>query len=522
MCGGRSRKRPTGDARYHQYHIQDQLARIHPGSNADAVAPIPTLSKSSLQSLPTEILSQIFSYLLHSSTGIWIGGFATIGLDKGSKSTWFDFTNPYTLDKLYPASGLFLVSRRISTIALDVLYSLNEFRIRLDEETLLRSWLLSIGTENRNRITRLQLHGVMRTTPRELQKIGNSLQMMQRLRRIDYQPGSSNNRKVSTDTVEFDISADEIPQYSKTIMSMYTTKGLPATLRIIGTHPDASVFMEEQFQQRSRLLSLPKPILYKILSFCYTDDQVEISSPFNGSKDDRRYDPMTGSLTDYHLCCHYFQIFLVCKSLSRIMREIIYSSTAFTLQHQAFVVFSDVIRAEDFDRVTTLELVVGQPETERLFYNVQCLKAILNRLLRPSSNIRNLKIKMQRLCVPYLSIFRGLLMQLKAKCEIKLEESDQIHIDQIGVKFNDISWMLDADIDPNTTWAWGHSSKKWKNLPAIENDIAAHRRWKKVKKGGLWVGVVIAAPVGILILAPIICFSVLKEVVPDLRLKRRR
>lgn len=516
-CG--HRKRPSGDSRYHQYHIQEQLARVHldlQSSHCSNTAS-PTLStlKSRFQNLPTELLTQIFSYLLHSSDGIWIGGFTTAGFDQGSHSTWFDFKNSVTSNKLYVSSGLFLTSQRISDIALDVLYSSNEFSINVGQEMLLRPWLLSIGAENRSRLTRLRFYGIMRTSERELLKIGSWLQTMHKLRRIHYQPGSDNNPKVSTHAyaVEFDISPDEIPQYNKTIMSMYTTKGLPAILRITGNYPYPSIFMVEQFQRRSRLLSLPEPILRKILSFCHTDDRVELSTPFNHFQGDEEDYSTNRYRKNRFSNSNYFQIFLVCKSLSRIMREVIYSSTEFSLQHHAFVVFSDVIRTEDFDRVTKLELLIGQPETERLLYNVQCLKAILYKLIQPSSNIQNLDIKIQRLCVPYLSVFRDSLMQLKQKCEVKLQESEEIYIERLGAKFNDIGWMLNPDIDPNTTWAWGHWSKKWKSLPAIEKDVVTQRRWKRVKKGGLYVGIVIGGPLGIIVLPPIIFFSIIKDMI---------
>ncbi|KAK6516635.1 hypothetical protein TWF506_006533 [Arthrobotrys conoides] len=227
-----NRKRPTGDARYHQYHIQEHLARVRHSPNTNINTPSPvSRQRRNLQSLPTELLIQIFSYLLLSSGRISIGGYILVGYDPGPNSTTFEFVNPATCNKLYISNGLFLTSRRISDIALHVLYSLNEFSINLEHRTLIRSWLLSIGESNRNRLTQLQFYGIMRTNENELLKIGSSLQTMQRLRRIHYKPGSNNNPKVATHVVEFDISPDEIPHYSKTIMRMYSTKGLPATLR---------------------------------------------------------------------------------------------------------------------------------------------------------------------------------------------------------------------------------------------------------------------------------------------------
>ncbi|KAF3188436.1 hypothetical protein TWF225_003411 [Orbilia oligospora] len=518
MCPGHHQK-PPGDASYHRYHIREQLARVRPdvkpgrrpNTKLLSFAPFarPSQKQSTgLQSLHTELLVHIFSYLLCSSGGILIGGFITAGHDQGPHSTWFEFENPVTQNRLGVSSGLFLTSRRISDIALDVLYSLNEFSINVKEPMLTRSWLLSIGARNRNRLTRLQFYGIIRTNEYELLKIGSTLQMMRKLNRIHYRPGSYSNPKVATHAVEFDISADEIPYYSRTIMSTYSTKGLPATLRITSNGPYPSPSIREQYQQNSPLLPLPEPILHKIISLCYTDDRIELCSPFNLSREPRKAD----SIDEYgksHLSqSSYFAILLVCKSVSRIMRKVIYSSTEFSLRHHAFVVFSDVIRTEDFNRVTRLELVVGQPETERLLYNIQCLKSILSRLLQPSSKIKSLEIKMQRLCVPYLSVFRDSLAKLKGKCQVRLEESPAKEIHRLGVTFNSIGWMLDADIDPNTTWAWGHWSKKWKNLPAVENDVVMERRWKKIKKGGFYVGMAIVGPVGIILLSPIICYNI--------------
>ncbi|KAF3289062.1 hypothetical protein TWF132_007725 [Orbilia oligospora] len=470
MCPGHHQK-PPGDASYHRYHIREQLARVRPdvkpgrrpNTKLLSFAPFarPSQKQSTgLQSLHTELLVHIFSYLLCSSGGILIGGFITAGHDQGPHSTWFEFENPVTQNR------------------------------------------------NRNRLTRLQFYGIIRTNEYELLKIGSTLQMMRKLNRIHYRPGSYSNPKVATHAVEFDISADEIPYYSRTIMSTYSTKGLPATLRITSNGPYPSPSIREQYQQNSPLLPLPEPILHKIISLCYTDDRIELCSPFNLSREPRKAD----SIDEYgksHLSqSSYFAILLVCKSVSRIMRKVIYSSTEFSLRHHAFVVFSDVIRTEDFNRVTRLELVVGQPETERLLYNIQCLKSILSRLLQPSSKIKSLEIKMQRLCVPYLSVFRDSLAKLKGKCQVRLEESPAKEIHRLGVTFNSIGWMLDADIDPNTTWAWGHWSKKWKNLPAVENDVVMERRWKKIKKGGFYVGMAIVGPVGIILLSPIICYNI--------------
>ncbi|KAK6509358.1 hypothetical protein TWF481_004108 [Arthrobotrys musiformis] len=509
---------PRGDAQYHHYHIQEQLARIRPSlllehcSDERDLSSTPSFPQSRLQSLPTELLAQIFSWLLHFPEGVWIRCFTVPGSDPGSHSALLAFESPTTPNELSLSTSLFLTSRRISNVALDVFYSSNEFCINFDQESFFRPWLLSIGTENRNRLTRLRFYGVVRTNELGIKKIGDSLQALRKLRRIRYQSENEKNPPASARTASIDVPGCHVSQYNNAIMAMYSKKCVPGRLRITGDRPYSLITMDEQPPKESRLLSLPSPIIRQILRLCYTDDRIALSSPLNLYPLDQQ-DTVTPS--------GYFSTLLVCKSLSRIMREIIYSSTTFSLQHPAFVLFSDVLRAEDFDRVTKLELLIGRLGGARLVHSIQCFKAILHRLLRPSSNIKKVEIKVQRLSVPYISILRDLLMELKKKCEVELKEAEDIKIELLGVQFNDLGWMLDDNLDPNTTWAWGHYSKKWKNLLAAEGDVVKQRRLDKTARVAIYTLTGVLSPVLIPFCFAVVAFELVRIEIHHWKRRRR-
>ncbi|KAK6536354.1 hypothetical protein TWF281_000593 [Arthrobotrys megalospora] len=536
MCPGCRHRAIVGDDLYAKYNIQKQLTRPELQSNK-LLYENPTSSscskpKTGLESLPLELITEIFSYLLYSPTGIGILYFP-LPKDRTSFSTAFQFRNSFVSDKLCHSTGLFLTSRYISDIALTVLYSSNEFSLQL-EETLTRPWLISIGVRNRNRLTRLRfwksgslsnrLGFRSREFEHEFVKIGCVLQTMQKLRRVYYSLGEADKPGILLKTPNFNIPTNEIPQLNKTLMLTHRGRDLSVDISVTSNPPFPLISMEEKKQDQSGLLSLPEPILRKILGYCYTSDRISLSSPFNHqgkailSSSTRSFHPSYAGQYPSH-----FSLFFVCKSLYEKMREIVYSSTTFKLQNHAFVVFSDLIRAQDFDRVTKLELVLGHPEMERLVYNLLCLKAIVHKLAQPSSNIQQLDIKMHRLCVPYLSIFRDLLVQLNQKCEVKIGETENMAIGEDGVEVNDIGWMLNVDTDSNTTWAWGHRSKKWTGFKTIEKDIKWRKRWENVGKTGLYVGIWIGVPLAVVVCSPILVpYFLVKGVIDTTRRRRRR
>ncbi|KAF3923206.1 hypothetical protein ABW20_dc0109965 [Dactylellina cionopaga] len=146
---------------------------------------------SGFSRLPTEILLQIVGYLLTSATPIIIDDFSK--QDVSSKtSSYSNFINRFTYNHIGSSSGLFLTSRNVSDAALTVLYT-NKFILKL-RVNFSRAWLLSIGAENRNRITSLQI-GIFspisqtswqHSLKRELVKLGDDFAVMKRLRRVEY------------------------------------------------------------------------------------------------------------------------------------------------------------------------------------------------------------------------------------------------------------------------------------------------------------------------------------------------
>ncbi|KAF3287635.1 hypothetical protein TWF970_007346 [Orbilia oligospora] len=146
------------DAQYIQYKVHRNLSHhcfTHcrpPLTTPPSSSPIPP---TGLSRLPNELLFQIFSYLLTSSTPIIISDFQKQDIST-TTSSYANFTNRLVNHYIGASSGLFLADKKISNAALEVLYSSNKFILKL-RVNFTRAFLLSIGEVNRARIKYLQV-----------------------------------------------------------------------------------------------------------------------------------------------------------------------------------------------------------------------------------------------------------------------------------------------------------------------------------------------------------------------------
>lgn len=143
------------DAQYIQYKLHRNLSH-HAFTHCRPLLTTPPspITPTGLSRLPNELLLQISSYLLTSSTPIIISDFQKQDVSS-TTSSYTGFTNRLVNHYIGASSGLFLADKKISNAALEVLYSSNKYILKL-RVNFTRSFLLSIGEINRSRIKYIQ------------------------------------------------------------------------------------------------------------------------------------------------------------------------------------------------------------------------------------------------------------------------------------------------------------------------------------------------------------------------------
>ncbi|KAK6531919.1 hypothetical protein TWF694_003082 [Orbilia ellipsospora] len=484
------------DDPYSQFKIRRNLSLRCFANNTTTTTTQPPLPQSDTQNsnyiagfnrLPTETLLQIFGYLLTSSTPIIIDDFKKQDA-ASTKSCYSNFTNKPTYNYIGACAGLFLASRHISDAALTTLYSTNIFILRL-RVNFTRSWLLSIGRENRDRLVKLEVgiysrisqSGWGENLKREFAKLGGDFSVMRRLRRVDYKLEWIHGRDTPGryETCDEIIEAERggMVEVHERLLKIYD-EGPKPVIRV-NIHQNSIQQVEPSppsSQQQSKFLSLPDDIIRRILNHAHTEDKIYLLSPhnYNGVKElpgPKPTQTIIGMVLKHHSPCYgYFSLLLTCKILSEMMREMIYSRSSFKLRERAFATFSNAIDARDLCRITRLELILGDPNQKRVVYNILCVKGILHRLVNGESRIKYLEICAPRVMVPYISTLRPLLQKLKERegCNVVVTETDKVVVEdtqsitQAEAEKNDISWIL--DMDSNVVWAWGWKSQKWGHM----------------------------------------------------------
>ncbi|KAK6523509.1 hypothetical protein TWF281_001490 [Arthrobotrys megalospora] len=470
------------DAQYIQYKVHRNLSHHCFTHCRPPAPPLSPVTPTGLSRLPNELLFQIFSYLLTSSTPIIITDF---GKQDGSSSTssYVGFTNRLVNHYIGAASGLFLADKKISDAALTVLYSCNKFIIKL-RVNFTRAFLLSIGAVNRSRIKHIQFGAYSKLSAttwqhnlkREFERLGRDVQNMQILRDVEYKLEWTHGR----DYPVGEIGVDEVVKVERKDMAKFHGKLLAAwdvgarhvQVDIIPSPPSPETL---NLAQQSSLLSLPDHIIRKILSHCHLQKEVLLSGPHNyfALNRARGIGPLDVILRHHSPCFDYFSLFLVCRKLGAMMREVVYEKTKFRVRDRGLCILSSVFNDQDFNRIRDVELVLGHPNQERMTYIVLCLRGALWRFLREDSGIKNISMKVDRLSVPYLGTVVPLLRELRNKCEITLVETlgtgaclkmgDSFGID-MG-RENNIKWILDDQGKAVWTWSWAQNG--WRDFEEV-------------------------------------------------------
>ncbi|EPS45089.1 hypothetical protein H072_869 [Dactylellina haptotyla CBS 200.50] len=490
-------QRPVESDLHHQAKVRQNLSRQcftearTTNPVAAGTASTPETQTSGANRLPTEILLQIFGYLLTSTTPIIIDDFKKQDTLSSKRGYW-NFTNKTSYNYIGASHGLFLASRYISDTALTVLYS-NRFILRL-RVNFTRTWLLSIGAENRARLVYLQLgiySSISQTSwqhnlKRELLRLGADFAGMKRLRTVLYNAEWMHGSNLpSRENIPHDkllpVERSEMVKFHEELLITYDETPRHATgVLITDTSPSGDP-MPENPEVQSKLLSLPENILRRIIHFCHTETQISLFSTSNYYAV-TRFPGMSFHdvvLKHHSPCFGYFSLFWVCKSLSELMREVVYTDTNFTLHNRAFAVMSNMVNPADVSRIPNLHLVLGDPNQERMVFIVLCLKGILHRLLKDESCIRRLEIKMNHFSVPYLSVLSPLLRHLRKdkECEVVIkaidtegrQPSDEGANEPYKLVESDISWMLDTD--PTIVWAWMGRDKNWGHFGELNAQV---------------------------------------------------
>ncbi|KAK6339830.1 hypothetical protein TWF718_009220 [Orbilia javanica] len=500
------------DAQYIQYKVHRNLSHhcfTHcrpPVSPPSSPIPVTGLSR-----LPNELLFQIFSYLLTSSTPIIISDFQKQDVSS-TTSSYSNFTNRLVNHYIGASSGLFLADRKISNAALEVLYSSNKFILKLRVK-FTRAFLLSIGEVNRARIKSMQFGAYSKISAntwqhnlkREFMRLGGDIATdMVGVRELEYTSEWTHgkNYPVGEAGVEEAVRVERrgVEGFHEKLLKAWDDDAGNVGVEVISSPPSPDLHV---VQQQPGLLSLPDDILKKILSYGHIQKEVLLSGPHNYFMAHRA--PGVGLLDvilkHHSPCFDYFSLFLVCKKIGRMMREIIYENTKFRVKDQGLVVLSSALAREDFNRIKDVELVLGHPNQERMKFVVLCLKGVLWKFIKNESSVKKVAVKVDRLSVPYLGTVIPLLTELKKKkkCEVKIVETlgNEMGLkvgDSFGVdmgKEDDIKWILD-DWTGDAVWAWSWAHNGWGDFGQVVGREEGERdrvgkvnglKEKKVSKG---------------------------------------
>ncbi|KAF3287939.1 hypothetical protein EYR41_011052 [Orbilia oligospora] len=491
------------DAQYIQYKVHRNLSHhcfTHcrpPLTTPPSSSPIPP---TGLSRLPNELLFQIFSYLLTSSTPIIISDFQKQDVST-TTSSYANFTNRLVNHYIGASSGLFLADKKISNAALEVLYSSNKFILKL-RVNFTRAFLLSIGEVNRARIKYLQVGVYSKLSSntwqynlkREFERLGTDIDAdMVAVRELEYKSEWTHGK----DFPVGDIGVEEIVRVERKGVEKFHEKLLKAwgdeagnvRVEVVSSFADLYNPKGEQIEVisspppdtpavklQSGTSSLPYDVLREILLYCHSQKEVFLSGPHNYFSLQRRssHGPLDIALKHHSPCFDYYSLFLVSPKISKIMREGVYSNTRFRVRDRGLATLSCVLNEEDFNMIKDMELVLGHPNQERMKFVVLCLKGVIWRLLKSGSKIKKVTIKVDRLSAPYLGTMIPLLRELRKKSELilletlgtdaKLKTGDSFGVD-MG-KENDIAWMLD-DQTGVTTWTWSWAQNGWRDFGEV-------------------------------------------------------
>ncbi|KAF3935221.1 hypothetical protein ABW19_dt0201290 [Dactylella cylindrospora] len=488
------------DSQYLEYRFSSVLSLEQfnpppPRSPANPKSP-------SLYSIPPEVRLQIFELLLTSDNPIQIYLEGTHGLGC-LKHTGF---SNGIVGAIKVSRGLFFTSRRISDEALSVLYA-NKFHIKLNHNCT-RLWLLSIGSANRNRIIRLGIttwpgrgYGNEWHLHREFEKLADDFSNLPKLRCVEYQLvykkipegsydpnyGLRHQLQLPTEITQFDVPCHAFSDFHKKLLIDYNLYHLEDrfkyTHRLLRsddlvwvtatiTHPPKVPPLPKHHQPNSPLLALPPHIIRKILEYCQQTEQVTIVGPLNFLN---AYIARPGYTYSGERPFECLNLFRVCKTVSAVMRETMYSRISFIFQDAALNTI-DMLNPQDFAWIQRLEVQIGFPTHERqIISQLMAIKCVIHRLLQPSSNIKRFDIRIVRLSTPCLHPLRQMLCALREKCQVKVTMIDHWGADTS--LHQNITWMLNTD--PKIIWAWEYQSDGWKDLKSIEQRV----RREDVKRG---------------------------------------
>ncbi|KAK6513719.1 hypothetical protein TWF506_008158 [Arthrobotrys conoides] len=493
------------DAQYIQYKVHRNLSHhcfthCRPPLTAPHTSPI---TPTGLSRLPNELLFQIFSYLLTSSSPIIISDFQKQDVST-TTSSYANFTNRLVNHYIGASSGLFLADKKISNAALEVLYSSNKFILKV-RVNFTRAFLVSIGEVNRARIKYLQFgvysklysHTWQSNLKREFDRLGDDIGGdMVAVRELEYKSEWTHGKNYPV----ADVGVGEVVRVERNGVGKFQEKLLKAWGDGAGNVKVEVVSFAEAYKQKGEqvevtsspspdpsvakqlpgLSSLPYDVLREILLYCHLQKEVLLSGPHNYFTLQRTLaiGPLDVVLKHHSPCYDYSSLFLVCPKISKIMREIVYTNTRFRVRDRGLAVLSSVLNETDFNMIKNMELVLGHPNQERMKFVVLCLKGVIWRLLKSGSQVKKVVIKVDRLSVPYLGNMVPLLKELRKKCELVLVETLGTGVplktgESFGVdmgKENDIAWILDDKNGVNgtaTTWAWSWAHNGWRDFEDV-------------------------------------------------------
>ncbi|KAK6352236.1 hypothetical protein TWF730_009066 [Orbilia blumenaviensis] len=471
------------DAQYIQCKVHRNLSHHSFTHCRPPAPPLSPITPTGLSRLPTELLLQIFSYLLTSSTPIIISDFQKQDVSS-TTSSYTNFKNRLVNHYIGAASGLFLADKKISDAALTVLYSSNTFIIKL-RVNFTRAFLLSIGAVNRSRVKNIQFGAYSKLSAttwqynlkREFEKLGSDLQDMAILRGVEYKLEWTHGRDYPVGDIGVNevvkVERKDIAGFHKKLLSGWDDGHGNVRVDVISTSSSPA---PPVVQQQFGILSLPNEILEKILSYCHLQQEVLLSGPHNYFSTLHR-NMGAGSLDvilkHHSPCFGYFSLFLASRRIGTIMREIIYGQTKFRVRDRALSILSSVLNEQDFNMIKEVELVLGNPNQERMKFVVLCLKGALWRFIKSGSRVEKVTVKVDRLSVPYLGTIVPLLRELRKKCNLTLVETLGTGADlKVGDSFgldmgaeNNIEWILDDQGKAIWTWSWAQNG--WRDFEEV-------------------------------------------------------
>ncbi|KAK6499019.1 hypothetical protein TWF481_011588 [Arthrobotrys musiformis] len=463
------------DVQYIQYKLDRNLSH-HAFTHCRPPTPQPSspIIPTGLSRLPNELLFQIFSYLLTSSSPIIISDFEKQDATS-TTSSYSNFTNRLVNHYIGASSGLFLADKKISNAALTVLYSSNRFILKL-RVNFTRAFLVSIGEANRARIKYIQFGAYSKLSAttwqynlkREFARLGGDLTSMEAVRWVEYKLEWTHGKNYpigdAGDGEVAKVERRDLNKFHGKLLEVWDAEANHFRVEVISSPPPPDISV---VNQQSGLLSLPDNVLKKILSYCHLQKEVLLSGPHNYFTLHRTLSvgPLDVILKHHSPCFDYFSLFLVSKRISTMMRQVVYSGTKFRVRDRGLVVLSSVLSQHDFNKIKDVELVLGHPNQERMKFVVLCLKGAIWRFLREESTVEKIAIKFDRLAVPYLGTIVPILKELRKKCKLTIVETLETGTnlkmgDSFGVdmgKKNDIGWILNDESAAVWTWSWAQN-----------------------------------------------------------------